>query len=172
MVNVTVNRYIRLLETLFFIHLLPAWYTNLGKRIIKAPKLHLCDTAILGQLLGVDRGRLQKDPHLAGQFLESFVFSELQKLKSWSPIRFDIYHFRDGDFEVDLVLEKPDKTIVGIEVKSARSLNADDLKGLKHLKKLSKGHFKRGIVLHPGTQIEPLGDDLWAFPIASLWSIL
>ncbi len=171
MVNVTVNRYIRLLETLFFIYLLPAWYTNLGKRIIKAPKLHLCDTAILSQLLGVDRNRLEKDSHLMGQFLESFIFSEIQKLRSWSSIQFDIYHFRDGDFEVDLVLEKPDQTIVGIEVKNTRTIHGDDLKGLRYLKKLSKNRFKRGIILHPGTQIEPLGDDLWAFPIQAIWSL-
>jgi hypothetical protein len=170
MVNVTLNRYIRLLEILYFIHLLPSWFSNLGKRLTKAPKLHLCDSAIMGQLLGVDSKRLQEDSHLFGQFLESFVFSELLKQKSWSKFPFMIYHFRDMDHEVDFVLEKPDKTLIGIEVKSTRKIQADDLRGLKYLKNLAGNQFKRGIILHLGTQIESLGDDLWAMPIQSLWA--
>jgi len=159
MVNVTVHRYLRLLETLYLIHLLPAWVTDQAKRLTKSPKLHLSDTALLGQLGQTDNS----------QFLESFIFSELLKQRSWAPFPFGIYHFRDGDHEVDLVLEKPDGTIVGIEVKSTQKLHSNDLKGLKHLQKLAKNHFKRGIVLHPGTQIEHLEQDLWAMPIQALW---
>lgn len=171
MVNMTLSRYLRLLETLYFIHLVPSWYSNLGKRIVKTPKLHVCDSTILSQLLGVDKKRLQEDGSLFGQFLESFVFSELLKQRSWAPFPFDIYHFRDGDHEVDFVLEKPDKTIVGIEIKSSRKIDADDLRGLKHLQKIAGKHFKRGIILHQGDRIESLGENLWAFPIQSLWEI-
>ncbi len=170
MVHMTLNRYLRLLETLYFIYLLPAWYSNLGKRLIKSPKLHICDTALLAQLIEVDPMRLQNDPALAGQFLENFVFSELLKQKSWSSLPFEIYHFRDGDYEVDFVLERPDGTIIGIEVKSAKALRSEDFRGLHHLKSLSKKHFKRGIILHLGTQIESLGHDLWSMPLQTLWS--
>lgn len=168
MVNVTLNRYLRLLETLYFIYLLPGWYSNLGKRIIKSPKLHLIDTSIMAQLLEVDHKRLIENPQLAGQFLESFVFGELLKQKSWSSLSFDLYHFRDGNYEVDFVLERPEGTLVGIDVKCAKTLRQEDLKGLKHLKSLTK-NFKRGIILHLGSQIEPLGEDLWAFPLQALW---
>jgi hypothetical protein len=68
-----------------------------------------------------------------------------------------------------IVAEKPDQTIVGIEIKSSRSLNSDDLKGLRHLQKIAKKKFKRGIILHPGTEIEYLDEDLWALPIQKLW---
>ncbi len=43
LVSITLSRYLRLLETLYFIELLPAWYSNLGKRLIKSPKLHFSD---------------------------------------------------------------------------------------------------------------------------------
>jgi len=170
MVSMTLNRYLKLLETLFFIYLLPAWYSNLGKRLVKSPKLHLCDTALLAQLLEVDKKRLQENPSLTGQFLESFVFAELLKQKSWAPFRLELYHFRDGDYEVDFVLERTDGTLVGIEIKSAQMLQEEDLRGLKHLKNLSKGKFLRGLVLHQGTQVQPLGDELWAVPLQALWS--
>jgi predicted AAA+ superfamily ATPase len=170
LVSVTTNRYISILEAIFFVHFLPAWFTNLGKRLKKAPKIHLCDTAMIAQLLDVDEARLLKDTQLAGHFLETFVYSELNKQKSWSSIQCDLFHFRDGDYKVDLVLEKPDGTIVGIEVTMSRTLATDDLKGLRHLQKTSNNNFKRGIILHPGSQIEYLDDNLWSVPIQCLWS--
>lgn len=168
MVTVTVNRYLRLLEILYFIYLLPAWYTNLGKRMVKSAKLHICDTAVLAQLLEIDETRII--PSFIGQFLENFVFSELQKQKSWSSLPFTLYHFRDGDYEVDFILERPDGSIVAIEVKSTKTLHSDDFRGLKYLQTIAKNRFKRGIVLHLGSQIESIGNNLFAVPLQSLWS--
>lgn len=170
MVNMTLNRYLRLLETLYFIYLLPAWFSNHGKRLTKSPKVHICDTAILAQLLEVDESKLRNDPSLAGQFLESFVFAELLKQKSWASIPCELYHFRNGDYEVDLILERSNGDIIGIEVKSSRTLHSDDMRGLVHLKKIAGKKFKRGIILHPGSQIEPMDKDIWAMPIQSLWT--
>ncbi|NGX50095.1 MAG: hypothetical protein K940chlam5_01707 [Candidatus Anoxychlamydiales bacterium] len=50
----TLKRYLNLLQILFFTYLLPSLVTNHGKRIIKSPKLYLCDNVVLGQLLEVD----------------------------------------------------------------------------------------------------------------------
>jgi len=172
MVHMTLTRYLRLLQTLYFIHLLPAWYHNLGKRIIKSPKIYVCDTAIVASLLGVNEERLGNDMTLLGQLFENYVFSELQKQQSWSKIPFELYHFRDGDYEVDFVLEKADGSIIGIEVKSAHTIHNGDLRGLKHLKKISKKRFQKGIILHLGSQIEYLDEDLWAVPLQALWSSL
>lgn len=170
MVNVTLNRYLRLLETLFFIYLLPAWYSNLGKRIVKSPKIYICDTAILANLLEADKQRISSDQILMGQFLENFVFSEILKQKSWSSVNFEMFHFRDGDQEVDFVLEKSDGSIYAIEVKSTKKINSSDLRGLKNLKNIAKDKFKRGIILHFGSQIQSLGEDLFAVPIPFLWN--
>jgi len=170
MINVTLNRYLRLLEILYFIHLLPPWFSNLGKRFTKTPKLHFYDTAVLTSLLDVDEKRLENDPVLTGQLLETFIFSELLKLKSWSETPFQIYHFRDRNYEVDFVLERGDGSIIGIEVKSSKTIRTSDLRGLVQLKKQAKDQFKRGVVLHLGEQIEPLGEDFFAVPIQALWS--
>jgi len=165
----TLKRYISLLEALFFIYLLPGWYTNLGKRVTKSPKIHLCDTGILSYLLNANEEKIENDPLLLGPMLETFVFTELQKMRSWSSIRFDLYHFRDLSHEVDFVLEQPDGTIVGIEVKSTHSINSADLRGLRHLKSISKGKFFRGIVLYCGNQVGCYDDNLFVLPIQSLW---
>ena len=171
MVHVTLKRYLRLLEALYFVYLLPSWHSNQGKRLTKSPKVYLCDTAILTTVLGIDSDNLEGDPTFTGQVLESFVFSELLKQKSWSTTPFELYHFRDRDVEVDFVLEKSDGGLVGIEVKSTNIIHNGDLKGLYHLKTLAKSSFSKGIILHFGTQIQQLDDDIWAFPIQSLWEL-
>lgn len=171
MANVTLNRYVRLLETLFFVHFLPAWYTNHGKRLTKTPKIHLCDTSFLAHLLDVNSEKLLKDPSLLGQFLETFVFTELQKLQSVSEVRFNLFHFRDGTKEVDFVIERSANEIYGIEVKSSSSVANADLKGLKHLRESSNGKFKKGLILHTGKRIEQMSEDIWAVPIQALWQI-
>ncbi|MBP7075245.1 MAG: ATP-binding protein [Rhabdochlamydiaceae bacterium] len=169
MVSMTLRRYIDVLVAIFFIHFIPAWFNNLGKRIVKSPKVYICDTGMMAQLIDIDEIRLKNDPSLTGHFFETFVLAEILKQKSWLETSFELYHFRDGDYKVDFILEQPNGSIVGIEVKLTRSLNSDDLKGLKHLKKIAKHNFKRGIILHPGTEIQFLDDDLWAVPIQALW---
>ncbi len=169
MINMTLKRYLHLLEILYFIQLLPAWFTNYGKRIIKSPKLHICDTSFLGQLLEIDQNKFSNDPSLLGQFIENFVFSELLKQKSWAKSKIDLYHFRTNDNEVDFVLEKNDGTIIGIEVKSSRTIKSDHLKGLKYLKSIAKNKFHRGFVLHFADRIEAIEKDIYSIPIQALW---
>jgi predicted AAA+ superfamily ATPase len=80
----TLTRYMALLESVFLIHRLPAWSPNLGKRLVKAPKLHLLDTGLAAHLLGANTARLVEDRALLGRLLETFVVSELRKQLSWS----------------------------------------------------------------------------------------
>jgi len=168
-VNVTVKRYLRLLEALYFVYLLPSWFNNHGKRLIKSPKLHLCDTAFLGHLLAMDKEKLIHDPSLMGPLLETFVFTELQKLKSWSTIDFNMFHFRSNLHEVDFILEGYDGSIVGIEVKSARTVRPDDLKGLNYLQSIAKKNFHKGIILYLGDEVISINKDIVAMPVQALW---
>jgi len=168
LVNVTLQRYLRLLETVFFIHTLPAWSSNLGKRLTRSPKIHVCDTAVMAQLLDIDEVRLKSDPNLFGQFLESFVFAELMKQKSWSSIHCQLFHFRDLDKEVDFIIERTDGSIVGVEVKSSKQIHTSDLKGLLYLKERFP-NFRYGVIFYLGKEIQFLGEKLVALPLEYLW---
>ena len=102
----TLHRYFDLLRTLFLIHLVPAWTLNLGKRLVKSPKVYLTDTGLQLFLLSVDQERLKKDPHLFGRVVENFVVLELLKQISWSHLNIHMYHYRDyQQSEVDIVLK-------------------------------------------------------------------
>ena len=80
------------------------------------------------------------------------------------------HHYRTSDgSEVDVVLERASGDIVGVEVKAAASVGANDFKGLRQLAEMAKARFHRGVVLYTGTEVVPFGAKLHAVPIDALW---
>ena len=142
----TSQRYVGLLEQVFLVATLQPWYTNAIKRIIKTPKLHFLDFGLLAANRGLTLARLKGNRTAFGALLESFVFAEIMKLMSWSDLRLTPYHFRDQQMhEVDIVLERDDGMIVGIEVKASASVTTSDFSGLR---KLAEACGKRFCVWH------------------------
>lgn len=167
----TLKRYFALLEATFLVHLVPPWFSNVGKRLAKSPKVFLSDTGLAAHLVGVDRARLESDGALLGHFLENFVFAELTKHVSWSTRRPTILHFNaHSGPEVDLVLEDRSGDLVGIEVKGSAKVGSEDFRGLKALRELAGERFIRGIVLYTGREHVPFGGELHAVPLQTLWS--
>lgn len=165
----TYNRYRVLLEQLFLITLVPPWYRNIGKRLVKAPKLFLVDTLLLCHLLGVELESLRKEnPGLFGHVLENFVASELMKqLAGTSDGK--LYHFRSHDHkEVDFLIERRNGQVIAIEVKSTVSVSSDDFAGLRYLKEQVGKDFVRGIVLYLGKDTLSFGEAMLAMPMDSL----
>ena len=166
----TLKRYMALMEMTFLVRVLPAWFSNLGKRLAKAPKLLLADTGLLTHLVEADGNRLRRNRTLLGHVLENFVAMELIKQLGWSKRRCRLFHFRtESGAEVDLVLEDPAGRLVGVEVKSAVSTRQQDFRGLEELARLSGDRFVRGIVLCTGTTVVPFGRNLYQLPVSQLW---
>jgi predicted AAA+ superfamily ATPase len=169
--HTTLTRYLALLETVFLVHRLPAWSRNLGKRLVKAPKLHLVDSGLACHLIGADARRLSEDRPLLGRLLESFVVGELRKQISWADPRTALYHFRTAaGWEADVVLEKPDGSVAAIEVKASVTVKASDFAALQTLRDELGKQFRAGVVLYLGDQIVPFGDKLWLVPMPALWA--
>jgi predicted AAA+ superfamily ATPase len=169
--HTTLTRYLALLETVFLVHRLPAWSCNLGKRLVKAPKLHLVDTGLACHLVGADSRRLEEDRSLQGRILETFVVGELRKQLSWSYPHTALFHFRSAaGVEVDVILENPDGTVAGIEVKSSATVGPADFAGLQALREQLGPRFIAGVVLYTGDKLVPFGDKLWLVPLPALWA--
>jgi len=167
----TLKRYFALLEMTFIVQALPAWSSNLGKRLVKSPKLYLNDTGLLTHLLGFSKDRLGSDPKQGGPLMENFVVMELRKQAPWSKTQPELFHFRTQvGREVDIVLEDRSGRIVGIEVKASATLGTDDLKGLKALAELAGKRFHRGVVLYAGQDAIPFGSRIHALPVSALWA--
>jgi predicted AAA+ superfamily ATPase len=167
----TLKRYLSLLETTFLVKLLPAWSGNLGKRLVKSPKVLLTDTGLIAHLIGVDQQRLKEEPQFFGGLLENFAAMELVKQIGWSKVQPQLFHFRtQTGQEVDFLLEDSAGRIVGIEVKASSTVRSDDLKGLRMLSDSVGDKFIRGIVLYCGSDYVPFGSKLAAVPMSELWS--
>jgi len=166
----TLKRYLTLLDNVFLLRTLRPWHANIGKRLVKTPKVFLCDSGLAAHLMGIDEDRLTQDRTLLGGLLESFVAMEVIKQIGWSTTSPALYHFRthEGD-EVDLVLERRSGALVGIEVKSAATVTGADFKGLRALAQAAGRRFHRGIVLYTGAEAVPFGPRLHALPVESLW---
>jgi hypothetical protein len=166
----TGQRYVALLEQVFLVATLQPWYSNALKRIAKTPKLHFLDSGLLATTRGLSFDRVKANRGEFGALLESFVFSEVLKLMTGSDLRLTPYHFRDQQMhEVDIVLERDDGMIVGIEVKAAATVKSGDFAGLRTLAEACNDRFAFGVVLYDSADFVPFGDRLAAAPLSSLW---
>lgn len=167
----TLKRYMALLEATFLVQALPPWFGNLGKRLVKSPKLLICDTGLAAHLQGVDSGWISSQPNLAGPLLENFVAMEVRKQIAWSRTRPALFHFRtQSGAEVDIVLEDPAGNLAGVEVKSSSTVGKHDFRGLDALADAAGERFRRGIVLYTGREPIPFGERMHALPVSSLWT--
>lgn len=170
--QVTLKRYYALLQMVFLIVELPAWFVNRDKRLSKTPKVYLNDSGLACYFKQVTAEILRDDRNHLGPLLENFVVMELKKQITWQSFAPNIYHFRtQAGSEVDVVLEGANKKIVGIEVKSSTKIDQSDLSGLLKLKEIAGNKFTKGIVLYSGDRAFSLGDQFFALPINSLWEI-
>lgn len=167
----TLKRYLTLLETLFLIRQVPAWSSNLGKRLQKSPKLFVCDYGLMAHLQGRGQAGMSATLGLPGDLVEAFVHAELVKHQSWAQLRTSLMHYRTSTgVEVDFVLENRRGELIGIEVKAATTIGARDFNGLRHLRDTAPGQFRRGIVFYTGEQVVHLDEQLVAVPLALFWS--
>jgi predicted AAA+ superfamily ATPase len=166
----TTERYLAAMEKLFLIRRLPAWHRNAGKRLVKTPKVHLCDSGLAAVLSDLAAEGWVRERQRFGHLLESFVLQQLIAEAGWSDPDFRFWHYRDKDqVEVDCVITRG-ACVWGVEVKSAATVDAADARGLRRLAEQAGSAFASGIVFYAGSDILPLGDPrLLAVPLAKLW---
>jgi uncharacterized protein len=166
----TVDGYLALLTQSFLVDRIPAWSTNLSRKVIRRPKLILTDTGLAAHLMGVNQSTAARIGGPLGQLMETFVANELRKQVTWSQSRPTLWHFRDRDgSEVDLVLEHPDGRVAGIEVKATSSPSGDDLRGLRFLADRLGDRFHFGALLHTAPEATRFASNLAALPVSALW---
>jgi len=167
----TAQRYLGILEQVYLVRRVEPWFMNRLKRMIKTPKLHFLDAGLLAALRGLTAERLSADREALGALLETFVFSEIAKLITWTDREVTVHHYRDKDqYEVDLVLERDDGAVVGIEVKASATVTERDFGGLRRLARACGDRLKLGLVVYDGEVSVPFGERLFAAPISTLWS--
>ncbi len=165
----TGQRYCALLEQLYLISTLRPWHASALKRVAKTPKIHFFDPLMQAAVRDLRFHQLQADRTRFGPLLENFVYAEVLKLLAAADSHCRVYHFRDQNMhEVDVVLERCDRRVAGIKVKSSATVRTADFKGLRSLAAAAGERFACGIVIYDGATVVPVAEKLAAVPVSSL----
>lgn len=168
--NKTAAKYLGIFEQMYLLKRVDVWARNRLKRMVKMPKLQFIDAGLLATLLDLTAEETQKDKTRFGHVLETFVYSELLKHASTAEGDYQLLYYRDADqVEVDVVIENAAGQVVGVEVKSSATVKESDLRGLRKLARVAGADFKMGVLLYDGDETLPLGDNIWAAPLSTLW---
>lgn len=170
----TVDQYLDILMRLSMVTKLSAWMPGEGKRDIKQPKYHFVDTGIATALrrLNDKSFEIGNSPEALGGLLESLVVGELQRALPMQDDDYRLYHWRSADRrEIDILIDGGHR-LVGLEVKSAATVSADDFTHLKWFAKDGPGRGRKvsGIVLYLGQEKLTFGDGNFALPLSTLWT--
>jgi len=158
----TVNSYLDLLVDMMLVRRLPPWHANIGKRLVKAPKVYVRDSGLVHALLAIpDKESLLAHP-VVGQSWECFVIENLLAAGMGKVQGF--FYRTGGGAEIDLLLVWPDGTLWAVEVK--RSLSPKLERGF-HVACADLAPAKM-FVVYPGVERYRMASDIEAIPLALL----
>jgi predicted AAA+ superfamily ATPase len=154
----TVSEWLGILEITGQLVLVPPFFENFGKRLIKSPKPYFLDSGLLCHLLGIDTpAMLERSPFL-GAIFEGFVASEILKHQLGRGRRRELYYFRDQQgLEVDFVVPLGHRRLGLVEAKTTVSLRPDAARSVARLAGSIRTFQTSGFVVHrPRTGQPPL----------------
>jgi predicted AAA+ superfamily ATPase len=147
----TVSQWLSIMEITGQIILVPPFFENFGKRLVKSPKLYFVDSGLVCHLLGLESEReLSRSPFL-GALFEGFVASEILKQQVGTGGSRQLYYFRDQQgLEVDFVVPAGHRRLVLIEAKASRTAVPHMGASLDRLSTAAKGYrISRLLVYRP-----------------------
>ena len=149
----TIATWIGFLETGYVIFLLPPWFENLGKRLIKSPKLYFYDTGLAVWLMGIDDPAQLATHPLRGNLFENLVITEFAKYFENQGERARLHFWRDSNGqEVDLIVENgvPPGQLGLVEIKSSQTYHPEFAKSLRQVGKVLGNKVARQMVVYGG----------------------
>jgi hypothetical protein len=129
-----IGRWLDILEATGQILIVPPWFENVGKRLIKSPKVYVADFGLACHLLGIEtEAELEKSPFL-GALFEGFIAAEIVKAQLNAGRRRELYYFRDQQgLEVDFVVPGKGGSVRLVEAKAARTVTPGDASAMQRL---------------------------------------
>lgn len=160
----TVKNWVNILQTLGIIYLLqPYFENNIGKRLVKSPKVYFMDTGLCAYLCAIKTSDALMESYLNGEFVETYAVSEIIKSYIHNGKTPNIYYCRTlNQEEIDVVIEQNDK-VYPIEIKQTATPNISMAKNFKLVDEQKKGI---GCILCMSEKFIPINKDLYVIPIS------
>ncbi len=164
----TVKSWIGVLEASHQVHLLKPYFRNMGKRLVKAPKVYFLDTGLLCYLTGLREPEHAMQGPMAGALFENAVFAEIFKSFIHRGERPLLYFWRtSAGHEVDFVLEREGK-LLPIETKLTETPRLLHAEGISKFRVLFGPQSDPGILVTPSHTRRPLNKDCEIIPLGLL----
>jgi predicted AAA+ superfamily ATPase len=145
----TITQWLSILEITGQILLIPPFYENFGKRLVKTPKLYFMDTGLACHLLGVRSEETLDTSPFRGALFEGWVASEIAKHRLHRGQDKALYYFRDKQgLEVDFVLDQGNRRLILLEAKATQTPMPEDARALIKLGNAIKGYTVTQLLIH------------------------
>lgn len=164
----TIKAWLSVLEATYQVVVLRPYFANVGKRLVKTPKVYFTDVGTLCYLTGLkDPGHAASGP-MGGPIMETAVLSEIVKTLTHRGLEPQVYFWRtSAGAEVDIVVEVSGK-LVPIEVKLSATPRPAMASSIRTFRADFGDTALPGYVIHPGDIRLPLGSDVTACPFTEL----
>jgi len=160
----TVKDWISILEASFQIIILRPYFANIGKRLIKSPKLYFTDTGLLCYLVGLRDVEHAAAGLMGGVIFENLVVSDLYKTLLHRGEEPSLFYWRTVvGSEVDLIVETQNG-LIPLEIKLSETPMPEMAKGIHAFRRDLAEKALNGYVIHPGNVVLPLGQGVTALP--------
>ena len=148
----TIQEWMNVLEATYVAFRLQPFYRNIGKRLVKTPKIYFYDVGLVCYLLGIQNAHQLETHPLRGQIFENMVVAEILKHRMNHGLDNNLFFYRDrSQYEVDVVLDDSLLSVSAFEVKLASTIHNDFYKSLKYFKSLFEQETVVTQVINTGT---------------------
>jgi predicted AAA+ superfamily ATPase len=168
----TISPYVEIAERLGLVRLLPGSRAAVAKRSVARPRVLFADPAVARHLAGYDAHQLAEldGRRRLAPLLEGVAITELLRQCGTSAVDYRLGHLRERNgLEVDLLVELPDDTVYGIEIRTAAGFRPHQFRSLEALADRAGSRFRGGIVLNTAPVGFKYRPGMWGLPISALW---
>jgi hypothetical protein len=163
----TIKKWVSVLEASYIVFLLPPFHKNLGKRLIKSPKIYFYDTGLVSYLTGIRTKQLFEKGPMYGALFENYIISETYKKLIHTRTDAELFFFRESNGnEIDLIIDRKSSR-EHIEIKSGYTFRPEMARLLLQL----SSEAKHSWVVYRGKDIV-LGDDVSAINFKSFFDTI
>ena len=156
----TVSHWLSVLQASYLVTLLPPYYENISKRVVKTPKLYFNDPGLACYLLDIESPKQLALDKMRGAIFENLVVMECIKHRFNQGKEGNVFFYRDSNGQEVDILVKEEGQLTAIEVKSSMTYQTDFSKTLKMLPQWTSTPIVRRSVVYGG-DFENTAGDIW-----------
>ena len=169
--HTTARHWMSILQACYIVFVLPPWFENLGKRLVKSPKLYFYDVGLAAFLMGIEHPDQVRTHPLFGSLFENLVICEFLKFRCNLGKTNNLHFFRDSKGnEVDIILQSG-QSKMAVEIKAGKTIQPSFYKGLRYAESLWQDQLVNKWIVYGGEQKQKR-TDATIIPVSDVFEMM